>query len=159
MSETLPRPKFHDGAPLLLAGTLRTYDNATGEAPKLIPLQWGDFFALDIPEIHTAEVTYGVMTRASMESMDYMVAIAVPSFDGVNAPHTLTIPAAHYAVFTIQGIANVQKNWADVYTVWLPTSGHRLAATPAFERYDKRYDPETKTGAWELWIPVEPVVL
>jgi AraC family transcriptional regulator len=152
MSTTLPTPRFRDHAALLLAGTLQTHPNA--EVAKLIPVQWGDFFALDIPEIHTAEVTFGVVTRVDAETMDYMVAIEVPNFDGVNAPHTQTIPAAHYAVFTIQGLAHVAQNWQDVYSKWLPTSGRTLAPTPAFERYDARFDPETATGPWELWIPV-----
>jgi AraC family transcriptional regulator len=153
MSVTLPNPKFRDHAALLLAGTLQTHANP--DAPKTIQLQWGDFFALDVPEIHTASVTYGVVTRADMETMDYMVAIEVPDFDGVSAPHTLTIPAAHYAVFTIQGLEHIGQYWAGVYSKWFPTSGRKFAATPPFERYDDRYDPETRTGAIELWIPVE----
>ena len=151
---TLPNPKFRDGAALLLAGTLKTYAHA--DAPKQIPLQWGDFFALDVPEIHTAEVTYGVLVRSDAETMDYMVAIAVPDFDGVNAPHRETIPAAHYAVFSIDGAAQIQQMWADIYMHWLPKSGRSLAATPAFERYDGRFDPETSSGLFEIWIPIEP---
>ncbi len=153
MSETLPKPKFRGRAAFLLAGTLRTY--AHGEGPKLIPMQWGDFFALDVPEIHAAEVTYGAMTRADAESMDYMSDIEVPSFDGIHVPHRETIPAAHYAVFTIDGLAHIAQNWADVYTKWLPSSGHKPGTTPAFERYDARFDPETASGPWELWIPIE----
>ena len=151
---TLPKPKFRDGAALLLAGTLKTY--ATADAPKQIPLQWGDFFALDVPEIHAAEVTYGVVVRADATTMDYMVAVEVPNFDGVNAPHRETIPAAHYAVFTIDGLAHIQQMWADIYSKWMPTSGFKPAHTPAFERYDQRFEPETSSGPFEIWIPVEP---
>jgi AraC family transcriptional regulator len=154
MSETLPKPKFRDHAALLLAGTLQTHVNA--DAPRTIPVQWGDFFALDVPEIHTASVTYGAVIRADAETMDYMVAIEVPSFDGVNAPHRETIPAAHYAVFTINGLAHISQHWADICSEWFPSSGYKPVASPAFERYDDRYDPETKTGAIELWIPIEP---
>ena len=154
MAATLPKPKFRDGAALLLAGTLKTY--ATADAPKLIPLQWGDFFALDVPEIHTAEVTYGVVVRTDAETMDYMVAIEVPSFDGVNAPHRETLAPAHYAVFTIDGVAHIQRVWMDIYSQWLPQSGYKPAHTPAFERYDGRFDPETSTGPVEIWIPIEP---
>ena len=151
---SLPSPKFRDGSTLLLAGTLKTYTPA--DAPKQIPLQWGDFFALDVPEIHTAEVTYGVVVRADANAMDYMVAIAVPSFDGVQAPHRETVPPAHYAVFTIGGLAHIQQMWMDIYGQWMPQSGYKPAQTPAFERYDARYDPETASGPLELWIPIEP---
>ncbi len=153
MAATLPNPKFRDGAALLLAGTLKTY--ATTDAPKQIPLQWGDFFALDVPEIHAAEVTYGVLLRADSESMDYMVAVEVPSFDGVNAPHRETVPAAHYAVFTIEGLMHIQQMWLDIYSQWLPQSGFKPASTPAFERYDGRFDPETSSGPLEIWIAIE----
>jgi AraC family transcriptional regulator len=151
---TLPNPKFRDGAARLLAGTLKTY--APADAAKQIPLQWGDFFALDVPEIHVAEVTYGVVVRADAEAMDYMVAVEVPSFDGVNAPHRETLPAAHYAVFTIDGLAHIQQMWADIYSKWMPQSGFKPAASLAFERYDQRYDPETSSGPFEIWIPIEP---
>ena len=154
MTVTLPDPEFRDGPALLLAGTLKTYDVA--DAPKQIPLQWGDFFALEISEIHTAEVTYGVLVRADGGTMDYMVAIALPNFDGVNAPYCETIPPAHYAVFTIDGLEHIQQMWMDIYGKWLPQAGYRAAHTPAFERYDDRYDPETSSGLFELWIPVEP---
>ena len=154
MAATLPNPKFRDGAALLLAGTLKTY--APADAPKQIPLQWGDFFALDVPEIHAAEVTYGVLVRADAATMDYMVAVEVPSFVGVNAPHRETISPAHYAVFTIDGLAHIQQMWMDVYVKWMPQSGFKAAQTPAFERYDDRYDAETASGPVELWIPIEP---
>ena len=154
MAATLPKPKFRDGPALLLAGTLKTY--APADAPKLIPLQWGDFFALDVPEIHAAEVTYGVVVRGGADSMDYMVAVEVASFDGVNAPHREALPAAHYAVFTIDGLAHIQQMWSDIYSKWMPGSGYKLGHTPAFERYDARYDAETATGPIEIWIPIEP---
>jgi AraC family transcriptional regulator len=153
MSETLPKPKFRDRAAFLLAGTLQTHANV--DVPRTIPVQWGDFFALDVPEIHTSTVQYGVVVRGDEEAIDYMVAIEVPNFDGVNAPHTETIPAAHYAVFTINGLAHIGEHWMNICGSWMPTSGYKQAASPAFERYDDRYDPETKTGAIEIWMPVE----
>lgn len=151
---TLPNPEFRDGTTLLLAGTLNTYSPA--DAPKQIPLQWGDFFALDVPEIHAAEVTYGVVVRADAGAMDYMAAIEVSSFEGVSAPHRETIPPGHYAVFTINCLEHIQKMWMDIYGKWMPQSGYRPAHTPAFERYDDRYDAETASGPVELWIPIEP---
>jgi AraC family transcriptional regulator len=155
MDTTLPSPKFRDGAPRLLAGTLQTHTVA--DAAESIPVQWGDFFALDVPEIHTASVTYGVIVRADAERMDYLCAIEVPSFDGVNSPHRETLPAARYAVFTIDGLEHIGEHWSEIYAGWLPASGHTLAQSPAFERYDDRYDPETETGPIELWVPVQPV--
>lgn len=156
MGRTLPTPRFRDHAAMLLAGTLRSY--AAADGPKLVPMQWGDFFALDVPGIHAAEVTYGVVMRATADAMDYMCAIEVPDFDGVHADvHRETLAAAHCAVFTIDGLAHIQQNWADIYMTWMPTSGYRPTAAPAYERYDARFDAETNSGPVELWIAVERV--
>ena len=153
---TLPSPKFRDGAQRVLAGSLQTHTLA--DVPKSVPLQWGDFFALDVPEIHAASVTFGVVVRADAESMDYMCAVEVPSVDSI-APsiHRETLPAARYAVFTIDGLEHIGEQWAAIYAQWLPTSDYTAAKSPAFERYDDRYDPETETGPIEIWVPVEPV--
>jgi AraC family transcriptional regulator len=39
---------------------------------------------------------------------------------------------------------------------WFPASGFRSAPTPDFERYDARFDPATKSGVIEIWIPIVP---
>jgi AraC family transcriptional regulator len=155
MTTALPDPKIREGAQRLLAGTLQTHTVA--DAAESIPVQWGDFFALDVPEIHTAIITYGVIVRADADAMDYMCAIEVPSFEGVHSPHRETLPATLYAVFTVEGLEQVGEQWSHIYTDWLPASKYRAGRSPAFERYDERYDPETETGPIELWVPVEPV--
>ena len=58
--------------------------------------------------------------------MDYMVAIAVPDFDGVNSPHRETIPPAHYAVFTIDGRGAHPADVDRMSTLrWMPQSGYK----------------------------------
>jgi AraC family transcriptional regulator len=44
----------------------------------------------------------------------------------------------------------------DIYGEWLPTSGYKAANSPAFERYDQRFDSETSSGPFEIWLPIEP---
>ena len=64
------------------------------------------------------------------------------------------IPAGRYAVFTHNGhISDLPKT---VYTIWnksLPDLGMEPAKAPDFERYDKRFNPETGRGTVEIWIP------
>jgi AraC family transcriptional regulator len=154
MGKALPAPKFRHHPALLLAGLLRTY--ALADAENLIPVQWGDFFALDVPEIHTSSVIYGVICRREADTMEYMTAIEVPSFDDVETPYREALPPAHYAVFTVDKVAGISQEWESIHRVWMPSSAYQAAGSPAFERYDERYDPETRTGAIELWVPLEP---
>ena len=64
------------------------------------------------------------------------------------------IPAGRYAVFTHKGhVSDLPKT---VYTIWnksLPDLGLEPAKAPDFERYDKRFNPETGRGAVEIWVP------
>ena len=65
------------------------------------------------------------------------------------------IPAGRYAVFTHNG--HVSDLPRTVYTIWnksLPDLGLEPAKAPDFERYDRRFDPETGRGAVEIWIPI-----
>ena len=41
-----------------------------------------------------------------------------------------------------------------IFNDWLPTSGHRPADAPVFERYDDRFDSRTGHGGFEIWVPV-----
>ena len=65
------------------------------------------------------------------------------------------IPAGRYAVFTHSGhISDLPRT---VYTIWnksLPDLGLEPRKAPDFERYDKRFDPETGRGTLEIWIPI-----
>jgi AraC family transcriptional regulator len=42
-----------------------------------------------------------------------------------------------------------------IWSQWLPSSGHKFADAPFFERYDNRFDPRTGEGEVELWLPLE----
>ena len=38
--------------------------------------------------------------------------------------------------------------------VWLPAAGLHPLPAPGWERYDERWDPRTKTGPVDIYIPV-----
>ena len=146
---------MRDGKAMLLAGTLQTY--STAEAPNRIPEQWREFMARPIPEIQAAEVKYGVVLSSNAESITYMCAIELANFDGVNAEaYRLTLDAALYAVFTFNDLSRIGQQWMAIHSEWLPASGVLGVDTPAFERYDRRFDARTATGEYEIWIPVLP---
>jgi AraC family transcriptional regulator len=148
--------RFEDGRAMLLAGVRQWHGFV--ESASTIPAQWQALIALgDVPN-RIGHVEYGAGCATDLEGQrfEYMAAVEVSSFDGV--PLTLgrmRVPAAHYAVFTHDGpLAGLRAVWGRIMGEWFPTSGFQSAPTPDFERYDERFDPATKSGVVEVWIPV-----
>ena len=65
----------------------------------------------------------------------------------------MIVPAAEYAVFTLDTVTDIRPFWQSVFQTWLPTSGAKPAHTPDFERYDHRFNPITR-GPLEIWFPI-----
>ena len=42
-----------------------------------------------------------------------------------------------------------------IWNKWIPNSGLKPAAAQAFERYGPDFNPQTKLGGVEIWIPIE----
>jgi len=90
--------------------------------------------------------------------MEYMCAVEVTSFDQAPAgAGRMRVPAQRYAVFTHEGhVSGISKAWMRIWNEWIPRSGHRIAHTPEFERYDERFDPKTEGGVVEIWCSIVP---
>lgn len=152
----LSQPRFERSKPLLVAGLSARYKQG-GDAG--IPLQWQNF-AQHIGAIsgEVAGVTYGVIANFDDEnSFDYLSGVEVTRFDGLPGGFaTIRLPERKYVVFTHNGhVAAVPNSMREIWTQWLPTSGHQIADGPLFERYDKRFNPRSGSGAIELWLPIE----
>lgn len=66
------------------------------------------------------------------------------------------IPASEYAVFTHHGaLEKVDFTMNYIYGSWLPKSGKKLRMTADFEVYDHRFDPESDTSEFDIYIPIE----
>ena len=152
----LAAPRFEQAPALLIAGLGARY--AQGGDPA-IPLQWQRF----MPHIghvpgQAGDVTYGVIANFDEDnSFDYIAGVEVKRF--VDLPEgftTIRLPARRYAVFTHRGhVSGVPATMAAIWRDWLPSSGHRFADAPFFERYDGRFNPRTGDGEVELWLPLE----
>lgn len=151
----LPAPRMVEAGPILLAGILAHYrdDSLAG-----IPTQWRRFSPWfgHIPA-QRRHVSYGVVCNADdFGTIDYLTAAEVTDFGDVPDELTrLRLPAQRYAVFAHGGhVTEITGFWRGIWGDWLPRSGVKLADAPFFEFYPERFDPESGTGGFELWLPV-----
>lgn len=152
----LAEPRFEKGRQLLLAGFSVRYKQG-GDAG--IPLQW-QRFAPHIGSVpfEVLGTTYGVCANFDDEgSFDYLTSVEVGQFGDLPAGFaTIRLPERKYAVFTHRGhVAAIPNSMREIWTSWLPKSGHQIADAPFFERYDKRFNSATGDGEIELWLPLE----
>ena len=149
-------PTFHGHRAFKIAGIRRWHDFAT--AFQTIPPQWNEFNALTLPNRAEATETFGATCQMDMpnQRFEYIAGYEVETFDGL--PEDLgrmIVPKAHYAVFTLNSVAEIRPFWQQLFQQWAPTSGYKISHTsPNFERYDEHFDPVTR-GPLEIWIPIE----
>jgi len=146
--------EFRDLPTFRLAGPRQWHNLA--DALQTIPDQWDRFRASELPGAD-AVVTYGASCQADMpnQRFEYLAGSEVLDFENVPTDSRMIVPAAHYAVFTLDRVEDIQPFFKQLFSEWVPASGKKLAHTPNFERYDERFDPQTR-GPLELWIPIQP---
>lgn len=88
----------------------------------------------------------GVIADAEAEAPEGMVKIVIE-------PQT-------YAVFTHKLTGrniniDLKPTLQHIFGTWLPNSGYRLSESPDFEFYGERFDPATKTGEIDFYVPVQ----
>ena len=155
---TLTVSRYEQGRPMLFAGIRRKHEFAN--TPRDIPRQWRDFEKLGKLPGQLGTTAYGAICGgdADTQTMEYMCAVEVASFDGL--PRDLgrmRVPAVRYAVFWHDGPVDlVRATWDEILWHWLPRSGMRSAHTPDFEVYDERFDLRTGLGGIEIWVGVLP---
>lgn len=141
---------------MLFAGIRRRH--AFARAGADIPHQWRDFEKLGKLPGQVGTTAYGAICGGDpkTQTMEYMCAVEVASFDGLPKDlGRMRVPAVRYAVFRHDdNVSTVRATWDWIFSEWLPSSGLRSAHTPDFEVYDERFDPKTGDGGIELWVGV-----
>ena len=67
----------------------------------------------------------------------------------------LRIAERRYLVFHhADHIGTIRGTITAIWNDYLPASGHVVADSPNFERYDQAFDPATGTGGLEIWVPI-----
>ena len=155
MSDVQPI-RFEDGRAMLFAGIRRKHSFAS--MGKDIPRQWDDFVKLGKLPGQLGTTAYGAICGGDTQkqTMEYMVAVEVKSFDVVPKElGRMRVPAARYAVFRHEGnVATIQETWKQIFS-WLPKSGMQSNETPDFEVYGELFDGATGEGGVEIWLGVK----
>jgi predicted transcriptional regulator YdeE len=157
MSQDLQPVRYEQGRPMLFAGIRRKHTFAS--MGKEIPRQWDEFVKLGRLPGQVGTTAYGAICGgdSKKQTMEYMCAVEVKTFDGV--PQDLgrmRVPAARYAVFLHEGnVATIQETWKQIFSDWLPKSGMQSNETPDFEVYGERFDGATGEGGVEIWLGVK----
>ncbi|MDO9417077.1 GyrI-like domain-containing protein [Pararhizobium sp.] len=127
--------------------------------PGSIPAQWGQF-APHIPVLQPKNcVTYGICWMKSSGGEDYMCAGEAANTADLLPDFTVeTLPPMTCAVFFHAGhVSAIHETVDAIFTHWMPASGRKpLPDGPTLiERYDRRLNPETGTGGFDILIPLE----
>jgi len=68
------------------------------------------------------------------------------------------LPAMRYLVAWHAGhVSSIRSTWRWLREHYLPAARIALADTPAFERYDRRFDDRSGDGGVELWLPLAEI--
>src|ERR1700704_1344332 len=153
--DNLQAPRFETGKPLLIAGLGERY---TWESGAAIPGQW-QRFNQSVANFsgRIGEVAYGVCCNGDDSgNYDYIAGVEVKDFSDLPREFSrVRIPEQRYAVFSHgDHISTIRRTVNTIWNHWLPASGLKAADAPNFERYDENFDPLTRNGGLEIWIPV-----
>jgi AraC family transcriptional regulator len=153
--DTIAPPRFETGKAMLVAGLGEriSFDNSAG-----IPALWNRFHqhVHDLPG-RIGQVAYGVCTNGDDTGyFDYIAAVEVADFSDLPRDFSrVRIPEQRYAVFShTDHISTIRRTISAVWNHWLPSSGHKVADAPSFERYDEKFDPVSGNGGLEIWVPL-----
>lgn len=152
----LGEPHFEDGPKLLIAGFNETY---TFETRVNIPSQWQRF----VPQIGKVPGQVGVKTYGVCWNykegcgFDYLTGVEVSGGKSLPQGFTqLTLEPQRYAVFNHrEHVSSIPKTIETIWTKWLPDSSIQAAEAPCFERYTEEFNPATKSGGIEIWVPIK----
>ncbi|MEM6708424.1 MAG: AraC family transcriptional regulator [Pseudomonadota bacterium] len=151
-SMNLATPRLVDAPAYRFVGVSRRYDSGDVSG---IPAQWAEC-AAKVP-VESADATYGVCYNMTADgAMDYLCAVQSSEATAGDDLTVVDVPAGRYAVFRHEGhISEMAVVWQAIFRTGLSDAGLSLKPGPEFERYGSEFDPQTGTGGYEIWIPVE----
>ena len=132
---------------------------------EVIPRLWAEF-GPRMHELRALEpgVRYGLTAApASLGEKpshpdEAIYLAAVPVEPKARLPRGMTAwksLAGTYAKFSHVGrIGRIGETYGFIYGRWLPEGGYERANGPDFERYDRRFDPQSAASVLEIFVPV-----
>jgi AraC family transcriptional regulator len=155
----LPPPRFEEPGPLLIAGLGRRIASADFAG---VPALWQEFQPhIGAVPYQKGDAAYGLVTRMAPDGRDcfYLAGVEVSDLpehdDGLTG---FKLPAQRWAIFPHQGhITTIVSTIDAIFRQALPSAGLVHGDMPdLLERYDRRFDPRTGAGGFEIWVPVKP---
>ena len=154
--DTLQSPRFETGKSLLVAGLGDRFSHENGAG---IPGLWQRFHqVVAATPNRVGNVAYGVCTNGDdAGNFDYIAGVEVSEFSDLPREfYRVRLAEQKYAVFTHKDhVSTIRRTINTIWNVWLPSSGFRMADAPTFERYDEKFDPQTGSGGFEIWVPIK----
>ncbi|ACT58680.1 GyrI-like domain-containing protein [Hirschia baltica] len=161
----IPKTRYEFREGFSVAGLRKQFD--VDEKIDGIPALW-KAFGPQIAEVANAvtDACYGVIGASNPDGdVDYLAGIKVTSFDGLDKDFDrMVIPDQNYLVVTHEGdVSNIQQTWDWIFVEFPKSLGLEIievfAMTPEFEVYDARYNPQTREGEIDIWVPVQPSIM
>lgn len=149
-------PRFVDLPEIDLVGlTVSTYPlGHPKNDPMLIPELWD--FLMQVVEATNTPTTMPMYGAQIMDgdSLSYLAGFeSTADFPGAE---TWLLPAAKYAMFEHVGsLENLGESFDFIFNTWFPNSTLKIAASPALEIYDERFDPSSPDSVMVIAVPVE----
>ena len=148
-------PRFETSKAMLVAGLGERISQDNG---AVIPGLWQRFhqYMQNLPG-RIGPAAYGVCCNGDdAGNFDYIAGVEVGDFSDLPREFSrVRIPEQRYAVFAhTDHVSTIRGTFNIIWNQWLPSSGHKVADAPTFERYDEKFDPATGNGGLEIWVPI-----
>ena len=129
-------------------------NNTNGEIPSLWQVFNNRF--RDIKQKSRSMLCYGICD-GEMDSegrFNYIACAEVDSFEDVpEGMETKVVPEGKYLVYTYHGaIKDLGEFYNDMFTKFIPSSGHEIDYRPQLELYDNRF---MNNGEFDIYIPIK----
>jgi AraC family transcriptional regulator len=153
--DKIAAPRFATSKAMLIAGLGERVSQDNG---AVIPGLWQRFhqYLQNFPG-RIGSVAYGVCCNGDdAGNFDYVAGVEVGDFSDLPREFSrVRIPEQRYAVFAhTDHVSTIRGTFNTIWNQWLPSSGHKVADAPTFERYDENFDPATGNGGFEIWVPI-----
>lgn len=129
-------------------------NNNNGEIPNL----WEVFNKRykDIKQKSNSMLCYGICDDEpdSEGRFHYTACAKVDSFEEIpEVMETKVVPPGKYIVYNYVGeLKDLGEFYGNIFSKWLPASGHEIDFRPQFELYDERF---MDSGEFDIYMPIK----
>ncbi len=160
MEQEMMEPRILDKGRFAAIGMKGRFTrDTTNEIPALwetVENRWNDL----LPLMTEGGIGACIGDNGRTAMFDYIAGVlADPDAAPPQGMDKIVIEPQTYAVFThkLTGAAiniDLKPTLQHIFGTWLPNSGYKLAHSPDYEYYGERFDPETKSGEIDFYVPV-----